>query len=115
MGKREALDAFETDLTNPGSLKSGEFLEDRIRERAARLIPGDRAGVVDAFRDWIARRSEPFTMLAVDVARMESLTELEPEVEGLQRDIAAGLCFRPHYVRRVDAALVVLRGRGTRP
>jgi hypothetical protein len=110
MGKHEVLTHLGTALSDPGSLKSGEYL---LRQAVARakgaLGEGDRTGLIEALREWLAEYSEPRTMLAVDLAKELRLVELRPDLENLRTAIVENRAFRAFYVRRVDAALLVLR------
>lgn len=110
MGKADVLARFATDLANPGSLKSGEYLRKGILTSAQRALDGgDREGLVSALQDWLGERSEPKTMLAVDVIRELQLSELREGLEELRTEIESGAVFKPFYVRWVDDALGVLR------
>lgn len=68
------MQVFSTELTNPGSLKSGEYLEERMLLQAGKMIGSDREGVISVCRDWILRRDGPYTMFADDRARGDDRT-----------------------------------------
>lgn len=109
MSKEEILRTFETALTDPGSLKSGEYLEEHILVSAKKLILTDRANLVNVLREWLSMKDEPRTMLAVKVAKELDLKELVSDLKALRQDIETGKVFLPFYVRRIDEALDVLQ------
>lgn len=111
MAKSDVLSAFQSDLDNPGSLKSGEYLEEQILKTVrCALRAGDRDGVIDALREWLSLGREPETMLAVTAAKQEQLTELVPEIKTLRTDVQAGRVFPIFYLRWIDEALDALGG-----
>jgi len=111
MAKTDVAQALQSDLDNPASLKSGEYLEERVLKtiRGA-VIAGDRDGVVETLREWLILRQEPQTMLAVTAAKKEQLTELVLEIEALRTEVAAGRAFPQFYLRWIDDALSALGG-----
>lgn len=111
MAKLDVALALQSDLDNPGSLKSGEYLEDRIFGTVRRaLAAGDRVGVVEALRDWLIMRREPQAMLAVAAAGKEQLAELVLDIQALRADVLAGRAFPKFYLRWIDEALSALGG-----
>ena len=109
MEKEEILSHLEDDLANPGSQKSGEFLEEHALVTAHRALEtGNREALVEAMVCWLRDRSEPRTMLAVSIAKELSLGELRAELRVLKAEIDDGRVFLPFYARRVDAALNAL-------
>jgi hypothetical protein len=106
MAKLDVGRALQSDLDAPGSLKSGEYLEERILWTVRRaVIAGDREGVVEVMRDWLLLRREPQTMLAVTAIMREHLTELVLEIEALRMDVLTGSVFPRFYLGRIDEAL----------
>lgn len=105
MSKEDVLSAFQTDFNNPGSLKSGEYLEEQIVKRARWLFPKDPSGVIEALREWLLNRQEPHTMLAVTVIEELAIVQLRNELLSLKDDIVQGKIFMPFYVDDVDKAL----------
>jgi hypothetical protein len=105
MSKKEVLAAFETVITDPGSIKSGEYLEDHILSYAKKFLDIDRLGLIGALCEWIYFRSEPRTMLAVRVAKELGLREVSQVIEVLRREVAAGKVFPSFYLRDIDDAL----------
>jgi hypothetical protein len=65
----------------------------------------ERPLLIDALRHWLSLRSEPRTMLAVEIASVFQLSELRVNIEGLLEDIKSGKSFQPFYARGVLAAL----------
>lgn len=111
MARSDLALALQSDLDSPGSLKSGEYLEERILRTVRRaLVAGDRDGVVETMREWLILRQEPQTMLAVTVAKKEQLTELVLEIEALRTDVLAGRAFPKFYLRWIDEALSAVGG-----
>lgn len=111
MAKSDVLAALEDDLANPGAMKSGEFLEQHAQNTARRFLEaGDRQGLVEVLRDWIAARTEPHTMLAVSITRRQRLLELVPDLRTLREEVDAGRAFHRFYLRWVDSALDDLSG-----
>lgn len=109
MSKENVLKEFETDFTDPGSVKSGEYLESHVLARARTIIEKDRAGLIAALEEWLEMNNEPKTMLAVKVANEMRLKELIPSIEKLRERIESGKAFFPFYMRWVDEALDSLK------
>lgn len=68
----------------------------------------DRAGLINALQKWLDLRTEPRTMIAVDLVEKMALVDLRPELERLRDDIMTGKSFLPYYTQWVDAALARL-------
>ncbi len=109
MSKTEVLNDFNIDLSDPGAEKSGEYLEDLIFRRAVKLIEEDRAGVIEAFCEWISLREEPYTMIAVRIAGKLRIRELLSDIEKLKIDIESKKTFLPFYIKWVDAAIAAMK------
>ncbi|GEM_PF-6978331 len=84
MGKSDVLALLQTDLSNPTSLKSGEYLEEQVKKRAVVIFEYDKVGLVEAMREWIILAKDPETMLAVSVATSLGLTSLSEEIADLR-------------------------------
>ena len=108
MTKTEVLEQLETDITDPGSYKSGEYLRTHVLSRAKAISSMDRDGLVEAMREWLGMRSEPKTMIAVMVSEKLRLKELKSDIETLREDVFAGKYFPRFYLREIDATLKVL-------
>ena len=105
MAKNDILELFETDMTDPGSWKSGEYLKDHVLQHATNVLSNDRDGLIDALHEWLKARSEPRTTIAVTVARKLGLKELRPDIEELRRDVDNGQYFPRFYLENIDATL----------
>jgi hypothetical protein len=108
MSKSEVLNNLAETLENPGSMKSGEYLEEQVRQQLERALLVDRLGVIEALNDWVLLREEPQTMLAVQMAVNFRLYELLNPIKVLGEDIAAGRIFFPFYKQWVDEAIKAL-------
>lgn len=109
MSKESILLAFESDLEDPGSLKSGEYLEAHVLAHARSAAAIEKDTLVEVLRDWLLITNEPRTMLAVKVAKELRLRELTPYLENLRNRIETGKAFLPFYLHWVDDALKSLR------
>lgn len=105
MNKNDIIMVFETDLTDPGSLKSGEYLESHILTHAQEIVRANRPALIEILTEWLALRIEPQTMLAVKVAGTVRLHELRGALLALREDIVTGRTFLPFYAKKIDAAL----------
>jgi hypothetical protein len=108
MSKEEVLSALETTFNDPGSFKSGEYLEEHVLLYARQFLHTDRLGLVDALCSWIILKNEPRTMLAVRIAKELGLQELRQVIEMLRHEVAAGKVFPKYYLRDLDEALSTL-------
>lgn len=102
--------ALQECFEDPGSEKSGEYLYEHVAAVAKHAIAtGHREELVNILQDWIARRSEPETMLAVDLSYQLRLAELATGLNTLCADIQSGKCFMPYYSLQVERALAAIR------
>lgn len=108
MTKEDVLRLFETDLSDPGSYKSGEYLRDHVMTHAKAILADNRESLIEALRQWIESRSEPRTMVAVSIARRLGLTELREDVTSLKCDVEAGKYFPSFYIGTINRALKAL-------
>jgi hypothetical protein len=95
MSKDDVLALLETDMTDPGSLKDGEYLEEHVLSHSKLVVQTDRNGLIEALREWMSERSDPRTMLAARVVAELGLVELKPELATLRDEISEGNTF-PH-------------------
>ncbi len=65
----------------------------------------DRQALIDALREWLGVRTEPRTMLAVEIAAAHGLSELRHDIELLLSDVKAGKAFLPFYSQTIEKAL----------
>lgn len=109
MGPEEAVAFLETPFDYPGSEKSGEYLLECVRTKAQWLVDnGERSALVGALQGWLTDRSEPRTMMAVDLAGYLALQELRPDLASLRGEIDAGKVFMRFYLKRIDAAATAI-------
>jgi hypothetical protein len=105
MSKQDVLAVLETDMNDPGSLKSGEYLESHILLHAKQFLRTDRLGLIDALSEWISLKSEPRTMLAIRAAQELDLKEMRQIIESLRKEVAVGRVFPRFYLRDIDDVL----------
>ena len=108
MTKNDVLQLFETDMSDPGSYKSGEYLREHVLQHAKGVLSTDRSSLVEALREWLKARSEPRTMIAVTVARKLDLKELKSDIQALRNEVADGRTFPRFYLDHIDAAVNAL-------
>ena len=65
----------------------------------------DRQAIVDALHEWLGMRTEPRTMLAVEIAAAHGLSELRSDIGVLLDDVKAGKAFLPFYSQNIEKAL----------
>lgn len=75
---------------------------------AERIALAQRPALAAALRTWIAARTEPRTMIAVNLVQELAMSELQPDLEQLRDDIRKRKAFLPYYTRWVDEALAKL-------
>jgi hypothetical protein len=102
------LDHLEGLVGSHPDRTSGEDLYAFVRGCSKPLIERDRDAFLGAMRVWLSLRSEPRTMLAIDLAAEYFLWELRPEVEALLAEVEAGNAFLPHYAEPIGNALAVI-------
>jgi hypothetical protein len=105
MSKQEVLSVLETAVNDPGSFKSGEYLDDHVLLYARRFLHTDRLGLIDALSKWVSLKNEPRTMLAIRAAKELDLRELRRVIETLRQEVAAGKVFPKFYLRDIDEVL----------
>jgi hypothetical protein len=108
MSKNNILAVLETAMNNPGSFKSGEYLEEHVLSNAKKLLLNDRVGLIEALCEWVSLKSEPQTMLAISVAKELNLREMRQVIEDLRQEVFAGKIFPKFYLRDIDEALSIL-------
>ena len=105
MTGEEMRDWLENELANFPERASGEELYAHIARRTSHVAETYRGALVEALSGWLKLRSEPRTMLAVDLAAKHRLHELRGEVVDLLDDVRAGVAFKPFYDRFIQEAL----------
>jgi hypothetical protein len=108
MSKNNILPILETAMNDPGSFKSGEYLEEHILTDARKFLVSDRIGLIEALCEWISMKSEPQTMLAISIAKELNLREMRQAIVELRQEISIGKVFPKFYLRDIDEALSIL-------
>lgn len=102
------LHVLDAEVASFPSRASGEQLYEHINKMAARYVASERRELVDALKEWLLLRSEPKTMLAVDIAGKLHLTELRPALEEVLVDVEQGKAFKSFYTRPIKAVLAII-------
>lgn len=108
MNTDEATAWLESELKGFPERASGEDLYQffvRIARRPLSSDAKDRQAFVEALREWFRSRSEPRTMLAVEIAAVHGVNELRADIEALLHDVKGGIAFRPFYSENIERAL----------
>jgi hypothetical protein len=87
---------------------SGEQLYDHISKIIAHYVQGERQMLIAALTQWLLLKSEPRTMIAVDIVGRFRLSELRSEIEKLLIEVEQGKAFMPFYARPIKVALALL-------
>ncbi len=109
MSKEKVLAILEGDISDPGSYKSGECLEEHAFRHLFGILQTEKQGIVEALTEWIKTQSEPRTMLAVRLSKRLGIVELIPQVLELRHEIDSGKVFPKFYLRYIDEALTELQ------
>ena len=104
----EIVSYLEAELGAYPKRASAVELYEFLVGKARLLRDANRQGLVEALGRWLELRSEPRTMLAVDIASKLELTELRGALEGLLHDVKSGNAFLPYYARNIETALAAL-------
>jgi len=96
---------LDDEIANFPERASGEELYAYLTRRTLGVAQTDRAAFAEALSAWLQLRSEPRTMLAVDLAAKHRLTELRSEIADLLDDVRDGEAFKPFYDRPIQEAL----------
>lgn len=96
---------LDDELANFPTRASGEELYDYLARRTAGIAETGRESLVEALSAWLNLRSEPRTMLAVDLAAKHRLSELRGEIADLLDAVRGGEAFKPFYDRPILEAL----------
>jgi len=108
MSEQEILKMLKTDLDNPGSYKSGEYLEDQAYIHLVKVLKTDREGIISALRYFMELRSEPESMLAVRLAERLGIYEVIPNIIKIGEEIKRGEVFKEFYSFWIDKAVKTL-------
>jgi hypothetical protein len=104
----DVLQALDAEVVGFPRRASGEQLYEHINKVAAHYAKSDRLGLVVALTYWLQLRSEPKTMIAVDLAGKLHLNEVRSEIEKLLVDVEQGKAFMPFYVKPIKAVLEII-------
>ena len=104
----DLLQILDAEVAGFPSRASGEQGYEYINKIAARYVKSERSNLVAALTSWLQLRSEPKTMIAVDIAGKLSLNELRIEIEKLLVDVEQGKVFLPFYARPIKAMLAMI-------
>ena len=105
MMRSTALEQLNAELFAFPSRASGEELYEKISRLARRIEVADREQLVSALFAWLKSRSEPKTMLALQIASDLRIVEVRSEIESLLKDVQIGRSFLPYYAKPIEAAL----------
>jgi hypothetical protein len=101
----EVLVWLESELSEFPERAAGEELYEFLVCRTESLSRTDRTALIRALASWLILRSEPRTMLAVEIAAAHRLSELRGEIQSLLSDVQQGRAFGPHYATPIGSAL----------
>lgn len=108
MSSNPVLDQLNSEVATFPARASGEELYDYIGRLSARILSKNREGLAAAMIDWLELRSEPKTMLAVQIASDLRLAETRPALESFLNDVREGRVFLPYYAKPIEATLLKL-------
>ena len=108
MSIRSTLDLFEAEIHGHPDRDSGVDLYRHMLNLSQQVDVNDHEGLVGALDAWLKQRSEPRTMIAVDISGKLKLTELRGELDRLLEEVRSGKAFLPHYTRWIDEAIRAL-------
>ena len=103
------LGILESIISDPGSYKSGEYLEMHIFRYLIGIQKTEKQGIIEALQEWIETQSEPRTMLAVRLAKKLGIDELIPQIIALRHKINIEGIFPKFYLRYIDETLIELQ------
>lgn len=104
----DLLEILDAEVAGFPSRASGEQGYEYINKIAARYVGTERQALVSVLTEWLWLRSEPKTMIAVDIAGKLRLGELRCELEKLLADVEQRKAFMPFYARPIKAALALI-------
>ena len=105
MSIRSALEYFDAELRGHPDRDSAVDLYRHMLDLAHRVDVSDREGLIGALDAWLKQRSEPRTMIAVDLIGKLKITEFREELGQLLEQVRAGKAFLPHYTRWIEDAI----------
>jgi hypothetical protein len=98
---------FNTDFSDPGSVKSGEYLSEHVLSHANYILNyrHERHGLIEVMKNWLEERRLPQTLLALEVASTYQLNELLPTMHEIREEVIVGTIFMKFYVTYFDGAI----------
>ena len=87
---------------------SGEDLYEFVVRLSREISEDSREDFVIAMTNWLRLRSEPKTMLAVELIACHRLSELTTELEALLDDVSKGVAFKPFYDAPIKKTLAMI-------
>lgn len=109
MIRKEIADSFEQIIEQSDRMGADQFLYDDILTRSEELVLVHEQELVSVMRDWLDMRTRPQTPLAINVADRLCLAELQPDLDRLRDDVAAGKCFHYLYRRALNEVMGKLK------
>lgn len=104
----DILQLLNDEIADFPNRASGEQLYEQINKIAAAYVIEKRQELVFALMEWLLLRSEPKTMLAVDIAGNLHLTELRSALEELLLDVEEGKAFKSYYSKPIKRTLTAM-------
>jgi hypothetical protein len=99
------LQLLDAEVAGFPTRASGEQGYEYMNNIVARYAVSEREELIAARKEWLLLRSEPKTMLAVDIAGKQHLRELLPELQQFLADVEQGKAFKPFYARPIQKAI----------
>lgn len=84
---------------------SGEALCEHVVRKCNPLVKSSRPELIDVLGVWVKLRSEPKTMLAVEIAATYRIHELIGDIEHLLAEVTSGVTFKEFYAVEISNAL----------
>lgn len=106
------LQLLDAEVAGFPARASGEQGYEHINHLVTRYAISEREELIAALNEWLILRSEPKTMLAVDIAGKHHMRELLPELQRLLADVEQGKAFKPFYVRSIQKAISLINATG---
>lgn len=108
MSKAEILRAIETDLSDPGSQKSGEYLIEQLARTASWALALDRQALVEIMDEWFNSNDTNRVLWALAIIRRVRLSELGTRVRMLRQRVASGEILNQNVLYWFDLCLTNL-------
>jgi len=105
VSKKTALAELVTALEDPAAEKDGNILAELLHQKARLLLQSDRAGLIEALREWLEARDDILSVQAALLIGDFQLAELRAELEHIRNEVAARQALRPSSMWLFDKAL----------